>query len=98
MELIAALIQERPYTVRLYIAEPDEINPGQRVFDISIQGQEVLENFDIVRETGGPNRPIVKEFNGILVKDNLVVDFTPSNNDKTNILLICGIEVLAEGW
>jgi len=98
MELIAALIQERPYTVRLYFAEPDEINPGQRVFDISIQGQEVLENFDIVRETGGPNRPIVKEFNGILVKDNLVVDFTPSNNDKTNILLICGIEVLAEGW
>jgi PAS domain S-box-containing protein len=91
-------IQEHLYTVRLYFSEPDEIKPGQRVFDIAIQGRKVLENFDIVKDAGSPNRPVVKEFKGILVKDDLTVDFTSSDNNKANVPLICGIEVMAEGW
>jgi len=91
-------IQERPYTVRLYFAESDEIKSGQRVFNVSIQGREVLRNFDIVKEAGGPNRPVVKEFKEIWVKDDLTVAFTPSNDDKANIPLICGIKIMAEGW
>ena len=96
--IIEEPIQERLYTVRLYFSEPDEIKPGKRVFDIAIQGREVLVNFDIVKEAGGPNRPVVKEFKGIPVKKDLTVDFTPSNNAKTSVPLICGIEVMAEGW
>ena len=98
MKLIEEAIRERPYTVRLYFSEPEEKKPGQRVFDISIQGREVLRNFDIVKETGGPNHPVVKKFSGILVKEDLMVALTPSNNDTANVPLICGIEVTAEGW
>jgi len=92
-------IQEHSYTVRLYFAEPDAIKPGQRVFNVAIQGREVLRNFDIVNEAGGPNRPVVKEFKEIWVKDDLTVAFTQSNNVRAKDPLICGIEVIAEeGW
>ncbi|MBM3240687.1 PAS domain-containing protein [Candidatus Poribacteria bacterium] len=91
-------IQERPYTVRLYFSEPDEIKPGQRVFDIAIQGRKVLENLDIIKDAGSLNCSVVKEFKGILVKDDLTVALTPSNNAKSSVTLICGIEVMAEGW
>jgi len=86
-------IEPRKYTVRLYFAEPeDELKPGQRVFDIQIQGEKVLENFDIVREAGGPNRSVIKEFKNILVEKDLTLTFIPSRD----IPLICGIEILAE--
>ena len=35
------------YTVTLYFAEIFFNAPGQRVFDVSIEGQTVLQNFDI---------------------------------------------------
>ena len=95
---LSPMLQERPYTVRLYFSEPDDIKPGQRIFDIAIQGREVLRNFDVVKEAGGPNRPAVKEFSGILVKEDLTVAFTPSSIATVGVPLICGIEVIAEGW
>jgi len=88
-------IQEKPYTIRLYFSEPDDIKPGQRLFDISVQGTKVIENFDIVGEADGQDRPIVKEFKGIMVKDNLTIDFAPSKDSK-DTQLICGIEIKAE--
>ncbi|WP_102127581.1 DUF4082 domain-containing protein [Deinococcus planocerae] len=51
-----------PYRVRLHFAEIYFSRPGQRKFDVSINGQRVLSDFDIVAEAGGPNRAIVKEF------------------------------------
>jgi outer membrane protein assembly factor BamB len=86
----------RPYTVRLYFSDPDDINNGQRVFDVSIQGQKVLTSFDIIKETGGRYNPIVKEFKGIKVSDDLIVEFTPSNSDKSYTPLICGMEIRNE--
>ena len=35
------------YTVTLYFAEIYFAGPGQRVFNVSIEGQSVLQNFDI---------------------------------------------------
>jgi PAS domain S-box-containing protein len=95
-------IPKRPYNVRLYFAEPDEIMPGQRIFSVAMQGQTVLRNFDIVKEAGGPNRPVIKEFKNILVKKDLTMAFTPSNyanpntpmTYSTNVPLICGIEIV----
>ena len=88
--------QVRPYTVRLYFAEPDEIMPGKRVFDVTIQGKKVLDSLDIVAEAGGSNRRVVKEFSGIMVDYDLIVDFAQRKKGKAP--LICGIEVVAEGW
>ncbi|MFC1717422.1 PQQ-binding-like beta-propeller repeat protein [Candidatus Poribacteria bacterium] len=96
-ELIEAFIKRRPYTVRLYFSEPDDVKPGQRSFDVAIQGQEKLRDFDIVKEAGGKNRPIVKEFKSIPVTWDLALTFTPSES-ATGEPLICGVEVIPEGW
>ena len=89
---------ERPYTVRLHFSEPDKIKPGQRVFDIAIQGRKALKDFDIVQEAGGANRPVAKEFRAVPIKHDLTVAFSPSSNVGTNTPLICGIEIMAEEW
>ena len=89
--------QPRPYTVRLYFAENDEYEVGRRLFDVSIQGKQVLQAFDIIREAGRANHTIVKEFKGINVKDDLKVTLTPTVEGKAEPLL-CGIEIIAEGW
>jgi len=41
------------YTVTLYFAELYFTGPGQRVFNVSLQGQTVLQNFDIYATAGG---------------------------------------------
>ncbi|MEE8576109.1 MAG: PAS domain-containing protein, partial [candidate division Zixibacteria bacterium] len=92
-----AFIKERLYTVRLHFSEPEDIDPGQRKFDVAIQGQPALKGFDIVKEAGGKNRPIMKEFKSIPVTWDLALTFTPSEN-ATGEPLICGVEVMPEGW
>ncbi|MGQ9575937.1 MAG: outer membrane protein assembly factor BamB family protein [Thermoguttaceae bacterium] len=65
------------YRVRLAFADPDNTQPGQRVFGIKLQDKPVLDSFDIVKEAGGPNRAVFKEFSGIEVKDDLTVQLVP---------------------
>jgi hypothetical protein len=87
----------RPYTVRLYFAETEGCGIGQRLFDISLQDKLLLENFDIVKEASGPNRSVVKEFKGIKVRDDLILTLTPMTTAQADPVL-CGIEIIAEGW
>jgi hypothetical protein len=83
--------------VRLFFAETEEDAIGRRLFNVSIQDQQVLETFDIVKEAGGINRLVVKEFKGINVKDDLRITLTPLAESQAGPLL-CGIEIIAEGW
>ena len=47
----------RVYTVRLVFAEPEHLQAGDRMFDVKLQGKQVLAAFDICREAGGcPSR------------------------------------------
>ena len=39
--------------VRLFFAELEGLKPGERVFDVAIQGKPVLKRFDIAGEAGG---------------------------------------------
>lgn len=87
---------ERAYTVRLTFLEPDRLAAGQRVFDVALQGQLVLDDFDVCREAGGPNRAVVKEFHGVRIAGELTVTLTPSEEGHRPIL--SGIEAVAEGW
>ena len=89
--------QPRPYTVRLFFAETEKDSIGRRLFDVSIQDQQVLEAFDIVKEAGGINRTVVKEFKGIYVKDDLRIKLTPTADSQAEPLLT-GIEIIADGW
>jgi hypothetical protein len=82
------------YTVRLHFAETFEgiMGPGERVFSVSVPGQEVLKDLDLFK-TVGPLKPLVKEYKGVVVENGqLVVGFTPNIENPQ----ICGIEILAE--
>ncbi|MCX7886441.1 MAG: PQQ-binding-like beta-propeller repeat protein [Verrucomicrobiae bacterium] len=65
------------YTVRLCFAEIEDRKPGERIFDIALQGRVMQRNFDIVREAGAARKAIVKEFTDIEVSGDLVLEFTP---------------------
>jgi len=86
------------YTVRLGFSDGENARPGQRVFDIKLQGEVVAENFDIIREAGGPNRAVVKEFEGIEVHDNLLVELVPAapGPGGAELPVINSIEVIRE--
>jgi outer membrane protein assembly factor BamB len=87
----------RPYTVRLYFAETEPYELGRRVFDVSLQDRRVLEGFDIAKEAGGTNRTVIREFKGIDIKDDLKVALARAAQSRAEPLL-CGIEIIAEGW
>ena len=78
--------------VKLYFAEPGHAAEGDRVFDVALQGQSVLKDFDIRKAVGGRNRVLVRSFDGIAVNDTIDVAFTP----RVGRPLLCGIEVVME--
>ncbi len=81
-----------PYTVRLHFAEPDPVKRGARVFSISLQGQDVLRDFDIAKTTGGPMRGVVKEFTGIKIGKTLDVQITARSGRS----ILSGIELILD--
>jgi outer membrane protein assembly factor BamB len=83
---------ERSYTVRLYFLEPQDLKPGERVFDVSLQGKPVLPELDVVKAAGGANRAIVREFKGVRCSTSLQVDLT-ANKGRT---LLSGVEIVVE--
>ena len=91
-------VAPRNYKVRLHFLEPDDVPPGERVFSVSVQGKKVLQSLDVVQEAGGKNHSLVKEFGGVAVTDDLVIEFDPDPTAKVRAAVLSGIEVQAEGW
>lgn len=85
------------YTVRLHFAEPDDVEPGERVFDITLEGQPVAGNFDIAAAAGGVRRAIVKEFRDVRVEGDLDLELKPAAEAKLREPILCGVELIAEG-
>ena len=86
------LDDEASYSVYLYFSEPEEMAEGERVFDVTIQGRKVLENLDIISETGKENRELVKSFSGIMAKETLRVEMNPKQGNT----ILSGIELIQE--
>jgi len=84
------------YTVRLSFAEPDNAKPGQRIFNVVIQGREVLTSFDVAGEANGSKKALVKQFEGIRVEDNLDIELSPAPSAAVAAPVLCGIEVTAK--
>ncbi len=83
-------LKPRPsYTVRLYFAAPDS---APRVFSVAIQGRQILTDFDVAKEAGGPMRGIVKEFKRIGVKRELVITLTGRKGEP----ILSGVELVAD--
>ncbi len=61
-EITVEDLLDEEYTVRLHFCELDEdVEAGERVFDVIVGGETVIEGFDIVEEAGGALRSVVKE-------------------------------------
>lgn len=79
------------YTVTLHFAETYRDKPGDRVFDVSIEGKRVLAAFDVVKEAGKPLTAVVKSFPDVQVADGeLTIEFT----ELTELPMINAIEVV----
>ena len=83
------------YTVRLYFVELVNDRRGQRVFDVRLQGQTVLEDLDIFAAAGGRNRGLVSEFEDVEVRGDLQVELVPKVPGPTpeRAPVVSGIEV-----
>ena len=63
--------------------------PGQRVFHVLIEGQQVLTNFDIYAAAGGKNLPLTRVFTNTVTDGQLEVLFLPVTDNAR----ISGIQV-----
>ena len=81
----------RAYAVRLHFAEL-RFGPGQRKFNVDINGKRVLTEFDIAAEAG-KDKAVVKDFDGIEpdADGDIVITFGRGSADQAKI---CGIQVL----
>jgi predicted alpha-1,2-mannosidase len=87
------------YVVRLHFAEIFDNGVGRRLENILINGQPVLNDFDIFATAGGLNKAVVKEFAGITPDDrgNIVIRITTTTNSPDKNAKLSGLEILKEG-
>jgi len=83
------------YTVRLHFAETyDNIDvDGPRVFNVKIEGKEVIRKFEVQKAAGGVHKAHVKEFKGIAVSDGQLDIYFDADTQNPEVN---GIEILAE--
>ncbi len=65
------------YETTLLEAETYWSTAGQRLFNVFIQGSQVLTNFDIFAAAGGKNLPLTRRFTNAVTNAQLQVLFTP---------------------
>jgi pimeloyl-ACP methyl ester carboxylesterase len=81
-------------TVTLYFSENYVSGPGQRVFDVVINGSTVLSSFDIYASAGGANRAIARTFTTTADSSGqVVIQFIPRVQEPK----ISGITVTGSG-
>lgn len=89
--------EPRRYTVRLHFLEPDDVQSGERVFDVKIQGKTAIEALDVVREAGGRNRTLLKEVAKVEAGVTLLIELIPTAQAKLPTSVLSGIEIQGEG-
>lgn len=85
-------MESLPHTVRLHFSEPTESSINDRVFDVSLQGKRVIGKLDIVKQTGGVQRTLVREFKQVQIGNDLTIDLTPLHGQT----ILSGVEILRE--
>jgi len=91
------LTRPKTVSVRLHFAELENAKPGERVFDVKLQGKVVLKNFDVVAAAGGKHRAVVRQFDGLVATRAVTVELEPKSAETTSLTAptLCGIEILA---
>jgi malectin (di-glucose binding ER protein)/phosphoesterase family protein/putative Ig domain-containing protein len=75
------------YSITLKFAETYLTGAGQRIFNVAINGQTVLSNFDIFAAAGGMNIAVDKQFAVNVTNGQILIDFAPVlQNPKVNAI------------
>ncbi len=91
---IPNLTPNAAYGVRLDFAESFFTKPGQRVFSVTINGSQVLSNFDIFAAAGGLNVAVAKDFSASAdATGKIVIALRATVNNAS----IAGIELSQAG-
>jgi hypothetical protein len=78
------------HTVRLHFAETYWTAAGLRIFNVSINGTQVLTNFDIFATAGAKNKAVIEQFTANAnTSGQYVITFTPVKDNS----LVSAIEV-----
>jgi len=78
------------HTVRLHFAETYWTAAGLRIFNVKINGTQVLTNFDIFATAGAKNKAVIEQFTeNANSSGQYVITFTPVKDNS----LVSGIEV-----
>lgn len=78
------------YDVTLHFAEIWWESPGERVFDVSVQGETVLADFDVYDATGGDHVALTHTVEGVSVTDGTLSISTDTSVDNSKL---SGIEI-----
>jgi hypothetical protein len=88
---IPGLTPKSTYIVDLHFAETYWTTPGQRQFNVALNGRTVLTNFDIVAVAGAAWRAVVESFLATADSSGYIhLAFTPGNADNPQLN---GIEI-----
>ena len=91
------VIADRTFRLRCHFAEPDGSRPGERLFDVKVQGKTVLKDVDIAREAGGPFRALVRECRQIRARNRATMELVPKGPAEPGALpVICALELAEE--
>lgn len=89
---ITGLTANAQFKVRLHFAEIYFTHRHDRQFNVAINGQPVLNDFDIVQAAGGPNKAVVRAFTATADGNGTItIDFT---NGSVNYAKSSGIEII----
>lgn len=64
---------------------------GSRVFNVTLEGTQVLTNYDIFFKAGGAERAIIEEFDSLQIKDGFINIYLTALVNKAKISGICVI-------
>jgi beta-glucanase (GH16 family) len=82
------------YKVRLHFAENYWTAVGQRIFNVSINGKQVLTNYDIIAAAGAANKANIQEFTTVPTSTNTIVVSYSNISPAKDQPKASGIEIL----
>jgi trimeric autotransporter adhesin len=93
--VLNGLVADAPYTVNLHFAETYWTGAGERIFNVVINGKQVLTNLDVFKTSGGQNIAYDPQFTASADKyGQIIVQFVYGGVDQP---FINGIEAVKSG-
>jgi outer membrane protein assembly factor BamB/ubiquinone/menaquinone biosynthesis C-methylase UbiE len=83
------------YDVTLYFTDVENDAAGSRMFDVKVQGREAAQSLDIIAESGGRSRSLVRRVQGVNVVDKLTIELASKSPDARSeqMPILCAIEI-----